>query len=89
MKLEPGNARKNLDTLSTLIARRLQTDSDSVAAIIRKVEGWEAKLAKCSTAGNPDTIDDINDDLRDFLFEHRATIKPLLKEVPMAMGEKY
>ena len=89
VKIEPDNARKNLQTLSTLIARQLQIDSDSVAAIIRKVEGWEAKLAKCSTAGNPDTIDDINDDLRDFLFEHRATIEPLLKEVPMAMGEKY
>ena len=89
VKIDMKNARKNLDTLATLIARQLQIDSDSVAAIIRKVENWETKLAKCSTAGNPDTIDDINDDLRNFLFEHRETIEPLLKEVPMAMGEKY
>ena len=89
VKIDRKNAQKNLNTLATLIARQLQVDSDSVAAIIKKVEGWEDKLSKCSTAGNPDTIDDINDDLRNFLFENRATIEPLLKEVPIAMGEKY
>ena len=88
-KIEINNARKNLNTLATLIARQLQVDSDSVADIIKKVEGWEDKLSKCSTAGNPDTIDDINNDLHNFLFENRATIEPLLKEVPIAMGEKY
>ena len=89
VKIDMKNAQKNLNTLATLISRQFQIDSDSVAAIIKKVDGWQDKLSKCSTAGKPDTIDDINDDLRNFLFENRATIEPLLKEVPIAMGEKY
>ena len=82
-------ARKNLNTLSTLIALQFKIDSAAVADIIKKVDGWEDKLAECSSAGNPDSIDDINNDLQNFLVENRATIEPLLKEVPIGMGEKY
>ena len=73
-------ARQNLNLLATLIAKQYDFDVDIAINILERIEGWEEQLADCGPAGHPQTLADVNDDLRDFLLDNHATIQPLLDQ---------
>ena len=73
-------AKRNLSTLAFLIAGHYHFDQDIATEILKQIEGWEGRLAECSTAGNPTKLADINDDLRNFLLENQETIQPLIDQ---------
>ena len=73
-------AKKNLDTLASLIADFYGFSKNDAAEILMQVEGWEDRLAHCRTAGNPTSIHELDGDLGDFLLENRWTIQPLIEQ---------
>ncbi len=83
------NARKNLNLLATLIAKQYDFDVDLATDILKRIEDWEEQLADCDPAGHPETLADLNDDLRDFLLNNRASIEGLIQEASAGMGELY
>ena len=82
-------AKRNLSTLASLLADYYNIDQEVATEILKKIEGWEDRLAECSTAGNPTKLTEINDDLRNFLLENGETLNTLIKEAREGMGEKY
>ena len=83
------NARKNLNLLATLIAKQYDFDVDLATDILKRIEDWEEQLADCGPAGHPETLADLNDDLRDFLLNNRSSIEGLIQEASAGMGELY
>jgi len=79
-------AKRNLSTLASLLADYYNIDQEVATEILKKIEGWEDRLAECSTAGNPTKLTEINDDLRDFLLENGETLNTLIKEAREGMG---
>ena len=62
---------------------------DLATDILKRIEDWEERLADCGPAGHPETLADLNDDLRDFLLNNRASIEGLIQEASAGMGELY
>ena len=62
---------------------------DLATDILKRIEDWEEQLADCGPAGHPETLADLNDDLRDFLLNNRASIEGLIQEASAGMGELY
>lgn len=83
------NARKNLDLLASLIAKQYDFDADLAAKILERIEDWEEQLADCGPAGHPETLADLNDDLRDFLLNNRESIEGPIQEASAGKGELY
>ena len=79
-------AKRNLSTLASLLADYYNIDQEVATEILKKIEGWEDRLAECSTAGNPTKLTEINDDLRNFLLENGETLNTLIKEAREGMG---
>lgn len=75
-----SKAKKNFNTLVTLIAKQYDLEPDVVGDIIKEIDDWEYELSQCSTSGHPTELADINDNLRDFLLNNHATIQPLLDQ---------
>ncbi len=73
-------AKRNLSTLASLLADYYNIDQEVATEILKKIEGWEDRLAECSTAGNPTTLTEVNDDLRNFLLENGEPLNTLIKE---------
>ena len=73
-------AKKNLDTLASLLAQEFEVEVEDVTEIIKQVDNWEWELSNCSTEGNPARLADVNEDLRNFLLNNRDTLDPLIKQ---------
>ena len=74
------NAKQNLDTLASLMAKQYDFDLEVATGIIKAINGWEDRLAECSNTGNPTRLADIDESLRNFLLENYETIQPLIDQ---------
>lgn len=86
-------AQTNLDTLVSAMAKRYdrifkvsyEEAYSKIDEIIKQVDDWEEQLADCSTMDNGDSVDKLNDNLKDFLLNNFEKIQPLIDQ---AVGEK-
>ena len=73
-------AKQNLDTIASLMAKQYDFGMDVATGILKQIDGWEERLAECSTSGHPTNLGELNEDLREFLMGNLDTIQPLIDQ---------
>ncbi|MBR4673497.1 MAG: hypothetical protein IKP00_03450 [Victivallales bacterium] len=73
-KTAKTNFRTLVNAMTKFYSENFNLEENEIEDIIKNVDNWEWKLGNCETESG-DTLQTLNDDLRNFLLENQSVIQ--------------